>query len=233
MVPLFRNPPKFRKVNYRSKLDPSLVLWLRFDEGSGTTAYDSSRYFNNGTITGATYSAGKVGSYCLSFDGGDYVSLGAPASLDMRTAATISFWVIFDTLDTVADYPSIFNSKSGGGTGKGINLYFINTSNKMTFTIFNNDIKVAEVTTTKTDWSTATWYHITVVWDSTLATKNIQWYINKVAENSGDDTDVPNGISAGIRVGSTWEGDIDELRVYNRALSATEVSELYTAMGGT
>ncbi len=46
-----------------------LVGYWNFDEGSGTVAADGSGSGNNGTINGATWVAGKVGSGALSFDG--------------------------------------------------------------------------------------------------------------------------------------------------------------------
>lgn len=222
-----------KPVNFRDSLDDSLVLWLRFEESAGSTAFDSSRKFNHGTIDGATYVAGRVGENALSFDGDDVVSLGTPSSLDMRTKATISFWINFDTLDPVDAFPSIFDNVRGGGVRKGIFIFYTDSTDRFSFRLYNNGVIVLTATLLKDDWVVGTWYHVVAVWDSTLGEKNLQWYVDNVAAESTDDTSVPDGISNDIQIGLTFEGSIDEMRVYNRALSATEVSQLYTSVGGT
>ncbi|MFZ0034337.1 MAG: hypothetical protein WAK60_05055 [Sedimentisphaerales bacterium] len=53
--------------------EPNLISWWKFDEGNGTTAYDSAGS-NNGTITGAIWTTGGKINSALSFDAsGDYV----------------------------------------------------------------------------------------------------------------------------------------------------------------
>ncbi len=58
-------------------LEEGLVLWLRFEEGKGDIARDSSGYNNDGKIYGASWVKGKVGGG-LQFDGvDDYVDCGS------------------------------------------------------------------------------------------------------------------------------------------------------------
>jgi len=75
-------------------IDPSLVGLWHFDEGSGTTATDSSESGNTGTlINGPVWTTGKVGG-ALSFDGtDDYVSVPDSDSLDITNQLTIDLWV--------------------------------------------------------------------------------------------------------------------------------------------
>jgi hypothetical protein len=84
-----------------STFQSGLVLYLPFDEGSGTTARDLSGFGNNGTLCnggtcpaqGPTWTTGKVGS-ALSFDGvDDYVSMPHSASLGLTEEATLMAWV--------------------------------------------------------------------------------------------------------------------------------------------
>src|SRR3989338_4761919 len=72
---------------------PGLVAGYAFDEGSGTTATDTSGNNNSGTLTnGPAWSTGQYGG-ALSFDGtNDYVNVPDAASLDL-TSWTISAWV--------------------------------------------------------------------------------------------------------------------------------------------
>ncbi|RLI91232.1 MAG: hypothetical protein DRO95_04750, partial [Candidatus Altiarchaeales archaeon] len=78
--------------------DDSLVLALNFNNNSAigensTHAVDISKYGNDGTIYGATWTDGKFGK-ALSFDGvDDYVDCGNDSSLDITDAITIEAWI--------------------------------------------------------------------------------------------------------------------------------------------
>ncbi|MEM4257695.1 MAG: LamG-like jellyroll fold domain-containing protein [Candidatus Thermoplasmatota archaeon] len=81
--------------------------YWHLDEGTGSIAYDTSTYHNDGIITGATWTPGKIGS-CLYFDGNDYITIPHNSSLDItqpfrveawiRTAATDNYLIIVDKL---------------------------------------------------------------------------------------------------------------------------------------
>jgi len=78
----------------QSSTDPSLVGLWHFDEGTGTTAADSSGNNNNGTlVNGPTWTTGKVGG-ALSFDGvDDYASLGTSGMPSGSQPFSISVWM--------------------------------------------------------------------------------------------------------------------------------------------
>jgi len=71
-----------------------LVAYWKFDEGSGTTAFDSSGNGLNGTLMGDTqWAAGKMGG-ALEFDGdGDYVDCGNNELFDITDELSVSAWV--------------------------------------------------------------------------------------------------------------------------------------------
>ena len=80
--------------NLNLYIDPTNVLWLKFDEGSGNTAKDSSEYQNDGTIYGATWSNDCISGSCLSFDGvDDYVEVPDSSSLSPVSEVTVVAWV--------------------------------------------------------------------------------------------------------------------------------------------
>ena len=88
--------------NYNNlTINDGLVGYWKFDEGTGTSAADSSGHGNNGTLTsGPTWSASPTNDiiftnpYALSFDGADdYVSAGSSATLNPSNAITLSAWV--------------------------------------------------------------------------------------------------------------------------------------------
>src|SRR5688572_30070756 len=70
-----------------------LIAAYSFDEGTGTRAGDSSTNLRPGTVTGATWTAGRFGN-ALRFDGADdWVTGGAPTAANVGTAVTIEAWV--------------------------------------------------------------------------------------------------------------------------------------------
>ena len=74
-------------------VDPSLVGWWKFDEGSGSTAADSSGNGNHGFITGAVWTKGKTGQ-ALDFDGAnDYVRIVVNPALNNLNAITMAAWI--------------------------------------------------------------------------------------------------------------------------------------------
>ena len=69
-----------------------LVGYWKFDENTGTTAYDSSGFNNTGTINNATWTSGKCGSG-LSFGGNGYVLVPNSTSINAGTW-TVICWVV-------------------------------------------------------------------------------------------------------------------------------------------
>jgi hypothetical protein len=82
-----------------SAAEPNLVGWWTFDEGSGTTAYDSAGS-NDGTIYGAQWTSGQIGG-ALSFDGvDDYVDLSdiGFSLMGSGISSSTAFWFKINTL---------------------------------------------------------------------------------------------------------------------------------------
>jgi len=74
--------------------DPSLVGWWRFDEGSGTTAYDTSGYGNDGTLmNGPQWVNGQL-KMALQFDGvDDFVQVPHDNILTVDNEVTVMAWI--------------------------------------------------------------------------------------------------------------------------------------------
>ncbi len=205
-----------------------LVGYWNFDEGSGTTASDSSGSGNNGTlVNGPTWTDGKVGSGALSFDGSnDYVSMGN--SNNAPPTFTLSAWVKHNIPE---------NNVGIAGKHTGGNGYYLST-----FYNGSNGIRKVSLTINSTTISSngsfpeGTWIHVVGVFDGT----NAMLYLNGVFDKSAPSL-APNPTSAGFFVGAQnatrFNGLIDEVRLYNRALSAQEVLDIYndgsSAPGGS
>ena len=197
-----------------------LVLDLDFGRrySSNTKVIDQSQNGNNGTIYGATWTAGRVGQ-ALSFDGDDdYVDCGAGTSLDITDAITIEAWV-----------------KWGGSTGtfqsivgkENAYTLYSNNNNKLDLWLYQGGWTKVTSTTTLT---TNTWQHVTATYNGSSSG---EIYLNgtsiKQSDVSGNIGISVYSLSIGDKssVGFSFKGSIDEVRIYNRALSAEEIRQRY------
>lgn len=199
------------------------VLHLPFDEGSGSIVRDLSRYGNHGVIYGASWVDGKFGK-ALSFDGeNDYVNALHSASLMVTTNLTLSCW--FNTQKLNA-YQQLLAKRSGGGGTKGYGLLIL-FDNKISGVI--DDGTGANTTTSTTTVTAGVWYHVAFVRDNGVQ----RLYVNGVLETTttysiGDISNTePLRIGARGDLLSWFEGIIDEVRIFNRALSTDEILNLY------
>ncbi len=222
-------------------INTGLLARWSFDEGSGLTVNDTSGNNRTGTSTlGAFWSArGQLGA-AGEFDGtNDYISIADDAAFAFGTSLfTISMWVNFDSVNTAGTGPAFITQNTGGGTTpKWIFLYPGATSGApvgdRTRTAFhvNNTGQGSGCWASSAAWTPTVgrWYHIAVV---RLSSTLYQFYRDGVPD--GSDTcslSVPD-VASTIRIAQSednfyLDGRIDETRVYNRALSADEIANLY------
>jgi len=224
------------KINssQNDKLTSGLVgLWsFNGKDVSGTIAYDRSGNGNNGTINGATLDAGKVGQG-MRFDGvDDNVNIGDQPSLDIsgNSSLTVSAWVKSSDAN-VHSYKTFFN-KYSWTQGKGY-LFWIYEGD-LILTLNQNQYIVRKDFTNYLD---GTWHFVAGVKDSTnpmrlyIDGREVSSYSR---QDNGGDINSPAGLVAKIgertstgEGASRMSGSIDEVRVYNRALSADEIKQLF------
>lgn len=165
----------------------------------------------------------------LQFDGkDDYVDAGNGASLNVTNAVTLEAWIYKkssnNTDETIAGkgWELSYNS--------GYRLLYNSSLDKLTF-FFWNDTATVYSTSPKANIELNRWYHIVETFDGST----IKHYINGTlfyARNVGTTT-IVNSAST-FRIGQSsngqypFNGSIDEVRVYNQALSAEEISRQYT-----
>jgi glucose/arabinose dehydrogenase len=210
-----------------------LVAAYGFSEGTGTAIADASGTGNNGTVSGTTWStAGKYGA-ALSFNGtSSSVTVPDSNSLDLSTGLTLEAWV----------NPTALN----GGVGGWRTMVFKQTSGGMAYAVYaNNDgarpAGHVNIGGEKKAIGTAqlplnTWSHVATTYDG--ATQKL--YVNGTQVASRAQTGAIPASTGPFRIGgnSIWgewfAGLIDEVRVYNRALTAAEIgTDMTTAIGGT
>lgn len=191
-----------------------LVGHWKLDENNGTTAADSSGNGNDGTLVdmnpGTDWVSGKIGGG-LHLDGtNDFVNIG---DLGIFTETTIAFWMDMSNSHV---WPVATEFAQG----------LIMDWNKYRYRGFGVDKE-------KTFTFNGSWNHVALTVDDS----NIRFYvdvinIHTVSKNSGSDSF--DAVVLGQRGDDTewFEGTLDDVRIYNRALTAQEVSDLYNGGAG-
>jgi hypothetical protein len=205
-----------------------LVGYWSFDDASGTTATDSSVNANNGTLTnGPTWGTGKVKGDVV-FDGvDDYITTGNYYNV---VKGTVSMWVNpTATLSSAAYYHAV-NSNLNGSCDY-VDLQFDGFANKWTFIVKGGCAGPSSAIASPVIPSNGVlqqWHHLVGTWDGSKGIE--QLYVDGVlsAEVTAATFTVGNvSYTIGGNAWKDWAGSIDEVRIYNRALSADEVSQLY------
>jgi len=218
-------------LDIRMRLEPEQNesgIW-HMDEGTGTWVNDSSGNDNNGTWHGSATANWTTDTpfgtgYALDFDGtDDYVDCGNDSSLYITDEITIEAWVKVNSGMLDGDFHRIASKENS--------WYFGAYNNKFHGIIGDgsNWINSPTTTFTSTNIITDTWYHVALVYDD--STNIVEIYLNGVS----DGTTTADGFGSntnGVRIGKylsaqLWNGTIDEVRIYNRALSAEEIYEHY------
>ena len=229
------NSTKSTKVNssQNNKLTNGLVGLWSFDgpDISGTTAYDRSGNANNGTLTGSpSLIAGRIGQG-MSFDGvNDYANITSADSIKFTSTFSASAWINPDSITVTEKFSGIVG-KGGYGLNSGWELV-LNRDNTGAAAIGTLGFVVKQTDVyTSTVLSVGRWYHVVVTFDG--STKRI--YLNGVLDNSeagGSFTADDQLVYIGVRNPAEYhfgyfEGDMDDVRIYNRALSTSEIQMLY------
>ncbi len=219
-----------------TSVDTSLKGYWSFDgqDISSTTAYDRSGAGNNGTLTNSpTIIQGPAGQ-ALRFNGStNYVSLGTPASLGFApsTAHTVSAWTNTTLSKTSSGlFQTIVALGSMGCCGTESSLSILDSGGSGIYQFRFALSGIGNINSTF-DIVPNTWYHVVGVWDGTTAYIYINGVLNISGTLSGSINNWTNNayIGAADGPGSFFNGSIDEVRVYNRVLTAAEIKSQYDA----
>jgi hypothetical protein len=203
-----------------------LGYWA-FDDGSGTTATDGSGNGNHGQLrNGPTWVVGKLGQ-ALQFDGvDDYVEVPHNAKLEPTTGkATVSVWINAKrhTGPNNAQWQGIL---AKGGAPRLYNLY-TQQNQTLHFSTGPSGAYIGSSSTGQVPLNE--WVHVAIVVDGAHL-----YYLNGApAGTGGTGATVPTGSSAALTIGRTNETDreflgmIDDVRLYDVALTAEEVKSLF------
>lgn len=207
-------------VSAHAQQVPGQVAAYGFEEGSGQATADSSGLNNRGAISGATWvTSGKVGG-ALSFDGAnDMVSVADSASLDLTAGMTLEAWVYPTAL---ADWHTVVMKETNGEL-----VYALYASENVSIPsvyvrIGNSSRRLAGTSALPLN----TWTHLA----ATYTGSTLRLYVNGTQVASQARTGSIATSNQPVRIGgnAVWgeyfNGSIDEVRIYNRALTVAEIA---------
>jgi len=221
-----------------------LVVSLSFEDNT----LDASGNANDAANYGATFVAGKIGK-AASFNGekvtGEkyypYLLITDKPSLSLTTAGTLSAWVYIDQLTNFGGIIAKGNDSNTKDESYALEL-FDKSSVKQEFVISVKDTPETDALKFVTDNSLGTptignWYYVVGTWDFSGS----KIYIDGVLQGSNSNAKVAQVTASDINIGSkskgsskssSFIGKIDEVNIWNRALSVDEIKYLYNGGQG-
>jgi hypothetical protein len=212
-------------VNYPSGTTP--VAYYKLDNSSE----DYSTGGNDGTDTNVEYRFGRFGQAAV-FNGSSSAIVVEDSSSNTfgfaNHTGSVSAWV---NIDSLSSENHILSKRDSGNPGNRQWYLRVLTSGAVEFELFNTDSNTDDVISTTT-LNTNQWYHIV----ATLTTSNLKIYINGVEDASESSTySTIQNAGADLEIGRRgknsgygyFDGSIDQVRIYDTALTSDQVTELY------
>ncbi len=205
-----------------------LVGWWKFDESSGSIAGDSSGNGNNGTLQGDVAWQPKAGKFAgaLKFDGtSSYVEI--PTEGMSALMGTVSLWVKLSPQQKEPEHRYIFGHTTTPYYSNRIQLYMDESLTMLDLGLCNSH----NLNTTMATLEVETWYQIALAWNEGVYVV----YLNGEELASGgynnleglsDIADIGNNGRPNSR-NQSFNGLIDDVRIYNYALSKNGIKTLY------
>ncbi len=213
-------------------ISEGLVGWWTFNDGSGTSAADSSGQGHTGTLTNGPVWTGGKRDGGLSFDGiNDYVDLNNNITAD-ASDFSYAVWV-----KSAAGSGAIMG-RGQDGSGSGWSVAVDDNGTGYGFNIVRTVPSIVQVPGAGGGITVVLgqWQHIVVIYRQGVS---ITMYVNGGFDSTISDAgSVLRSSSVGVRIGGNaggsnayFSGVIDDVRIYNRALTETEIKTIY--MSGT
>ncbi len=210
--------------------DSSCIATYRFENNE----VDLSGNYD-GTGTAIQYAAGRYGQ-AASFNGSSsYVNLGSTNQF-ASTAVSISMWV---NPNSVTTSYALSGNGNGGSFADGDNDIFLRTDGYIGYEIGQSSSIYEARYATTTQLTVNAWHHIVVTYDSSLGTTIGKIYVNGISQSTSATYGAGGTFSGNIFIGTlnynigknnyglNFNGEIDQFRIFNKAISAAEVTTLY------
>lgn len=225
------------------RLTNGLVGYWTFDANklAGASVYDSSISANNGSITnGAVPTIGKVGQALILNGSNQNVSIPDSNSLDFSSSYSVSTWVYGTSYNVASNkWIGIVTKGNTGEAAVNNHNYILGYNNNAGFGAgYRWLFDLEDSAGANCDLlgnapaATSTWYHLVGVFDNPNDIMSL--YVNGELQGQAACTLTPNTNALPVLVGDDahsssipWTGKIDDVRIYNRALSEEEAKALY------
>ncbi len=214
------------------RLDSGLAGYWKLDDASGTTATDSSVNANNGTLTGGpTWGTGKIGG-ATDFTGTQYITIPNSTPLQVTRDMTVSFWLYLRGYGPGGWNPII--NKFSTDISNEFNIRFQTSTTGQFYSGGSGAINTFLTWDPSADVGLNNWVHVVARRNITAGTMDM-WFngVKKRSTSASGLTDAttqplqfgggPNGGAGGV----VFDGLLDEVRIYNRAISDEEIAQLY------
>ncbi len=208
----------------------NLRAWWKLDETTGTTADDFTGRPQDGTLSGGAAWATGITGNALSFDGiDDGVLVGTSAAVVGSGNLSLATWV---KIDPGSPLGTVIQQREAGASGDqgqyGLN---VNANGTVNFFLYNNSTYQFNLSSTPTV-NDGQWHQLAAVREGSAG----RLYIDGVLVASGTGT-VQALVSHSVSIGydnrdnsKRFKGAIDDLRIYERALTAAEIDGLHDAL---
>jgi len=199
-----------------------LVAAYGFDEGSGTGTGDVSGNHNNGVVNGATWTPNGHFGKALSFGSGARVTVNDAASLHLSSGMTLEAWVNPNSLNG-SWMNLVFKPNGDPGTTNPSYLLQGCSPSASAPSVYIN--AASSNLAAPGALPLNTWSHVAATYDGAT----LRFFVNGLLVASRAQTGTIAASTDALTIGGNaysgqnWSGLIDEVRVYNRALSATEI----------
>ncbi|MCX6747089.1 MAG: LamG domain-containing protein, partial [Candidatus Pacearchaeota archaeon] len=222
----------------------NLVGWWSMDSYNATGVYDNSTWGNHGNFTGGLGTGNLVSGprgKALEFDGiNDYLNIPDPGSnssldFDLGDNITISMWIKSDNPTTSGQASLTKGSSSNCNYGTQTNSGTAGAARELVF-YYNSGGGWKIFQTSSAVFTSSTWHH--TVFTYTFGTSSsAKWYVDGVnvsgSWTSGTGNDAPTisneSLILGRYPGEQFNGSIDEVMIFSRALSPEEINASYNA----
>ena len=206
-----------------------LVLYMPLDEGNGKSTEDFSENGFTGELNGgAKWVDGKLGKALEFSASSDFVAVEDDAAFHIEDEITQAAWIYLNRLPSA--HAIVFGTRMGGG-GRHIGFgYGMNPANGIKVWTNGAGGGFLDINDNKTGLDTDKWYYL--AYTHTSDNKGlVEIYVDGEVTHSQDSNNpvAPAGATSQVQIGTwsgeAWPGIVDEVRLWNRALSPDEVKE--------
>lgn len=231
-------------ISTHASLTTSLVSYWKMDEASGTREdiHGPNDLTANGT-GGVGSATGKINSAAdFELSDSDYLSIAdaSQTGLDFSGDMSASFWLNIESAPASGEDFTVFSKGSGADGAYALTYSNVGGTPKLNFWIFDsgNPSENINMLVNQT-FSTATWYHVVVTF--TASTDTAEFFVNGsslgTASNSlysgtTNNSALPFNIGRYQAGNRYFDGLIDELGMWSKVLSGSEITDLYNSSNG-